>query len=209
MSNQSAVEKMADRIAAVDWQPDEAKTDSYRVLAILLLRRCFVWLDAVGLSLDTAPFRTHSDVLDVIKVIDVPYEVPHEHIARIEKHLSTHLKKRGGLELLQKCLLHAVCWEAMRDHPKITGMNLPAPYEPAVQLYERGGDLFWGEFGYYVTPMVVAIGRKRPDIFLNNVRDIDIENHPYVLDIADETDSVFGSTFFNEISNISNQNSEP
>jgi hypothetical protein len=63
--------------------------------------------------------------------------------------LTKTIKIPSTLRLFQ----NALKWTAIQDSPEARRYNLPAPYEPLVVIFERGGEVYKGELGraWFVT----------------------------------------------------------
>jgi hypothetical protein len=115
--------------------PDLSREKSHYRLFREHERRVALWSKALGFPPDAQPV-----MWDIATVIIPSVAVEEEKLRALSKHTKDHYTHR--------IFQNALKWTAIQDSPEARRYNLPAPYEPLVMLYERGGDVYKDEVGH-------------------------------------------------------------
>lgn len=143
MSPEQRTRALAARFAAVEWLDDELRAPSRAALMSEYLRRAALWAQALD-NRRLWPF------FDIAKLIDSSVRAD----AELVRAVGTDILKRGGNYLDQRSAEYALHFAALPS----TGRDLPDPFEPLLELYERGGQ-FHQEAGLiYFSLMGVKVG---------------------------------------------------
>ncbi|TDO50317.1 hypothetical protein EV651_1201 [Kribbella sp. VKM Ac-2571] len=131
MTDNVAMERLLERLLAANWDDDEAEerhAKSRARLANEFLRRMAVWGDALGVERGW-PF------LKLALTFDPSIEVEPLWLERLEAAVG------HGLGVATKEVVTDMFrWVALDDRPEQRFPTLDDPYEPMVQLLERGGE---------------------------------------------------------------------
>lgn len=152
MGNQRET-NMLNRILSLEWQGrDDRKHGSQLALFNEFLRRVGVWCNALNWQ-DAHPIAS-----------DLPGRVvPGVRATPVNATLMQQtLRTLGKTTVYERMVLtHALNWSAIADEPAVSAFNLPDPYEPLVQFYERGGwlDKPIGEAGWEISGVIDQIDR--------------------------------------------------
>jgi hypothetical protein len=126
---------MFERIMSIHLgNPDRSRFESHYRLFREHERRVALWSKALGFPREAQPV-----IWDIATVIIPSVAVEEEKIRDISEHAKGHYT----LRIFQ----NALKWTAIQDSPEARRYNLPAPYEPLIILYERGGDVYKDEMG--------------------------------------------------------------
>lgn len=135
MTDTTACERLLARLVAANWDDDEAEdrhASSRGRLAVEYLRRMAVWADALGVPRQW-PF------FDLAKVFDPSVENDPVWMERLEADSGHKLWTRS-----RQVVADAFRWASLGDRPKERFPEFDDPYEPMIQLFERGGDIWPG-----------------------------------------------------------------
>ena len=135
MTDLVACERLLARLAAAKWDDDEAEdrhVASRGRLAVEYLRRMAVWADALGLP-GQWPF------FDLAVVFDPSVENDPVWMERLEADSGHKL-----WTLSRKVVTDMFRWASLGDLPKERFPEFDDPYEPMIQLLERGGEIWPG-----------------------------------------------------------------
>jgi hypothetical protein len=101
----------------------------------------------------------------------------------IDEEKTQVLRKKIESFYMLRIFLNALRWAAVEESPEVRRYNLPAPYEPLIVLYERGGDVYKDELGrsWFVTRATL---RQSMHKFYDRTTPI-VELDPAVLDAID------------------------
>lgn len=131
----AACERLLARLVAANWGDDEAEerhAASRRLLAQEYLRRMATWADALDVP-SQWPF------LDLAVVFDPSVETDPAWIERLEADSGHQLWMRS-----RQVVTDMFRWASLGDRPRGRFPEFDDPYEPMVQLFERGGDIWPG-----------------------------------------------------------------
>jgi hypothetical protein len=134
MSEQDSVDRLIERILAIDWHVNFDRRWSHWDLAREHVRRLALW--AVALHIEYPyPFLT-----DIAEVINPSIRVSPNRLELLKNHFIE--RWTGGIGFwAQHIFVNALHWAAIENSEEVTRFRLPAPYEPLIVLYERGGDI--------------------------------------------------------------------
>ncbi|MGL4497579.1 MAG: hypothetical protein ACRCU2_00830 [Planktothrix sp.] len=158
----TSVDTAIDRILAINWEPNDTRTNSHVVLLQEYLRRAALWAEALNCT-DEWPF------FDVVAHLSPSLQPENHHLERLEQHFSQ--VPFYVTEVIEKTCRWFVFWEGVKKSSEYhkfldslkqhnnrvnLGMfldvlcfnDLPHPYEPLILLYERGG-IFYSEHGFF------------------------------------------------------------
>ena len=132
-------QRALDRLLQIDWAhrriyDDATITPSCIALAREFVRRVLLWHPGL-----LAPSTAHA--VDLVAALVPAAPMPASILRHAEQVLP--LSPRYGLRLC----LNFLKWTAIEHLPTVSDRPLPAPYEPAIRLFERGGEL-WSEHGF-------------------------------------------------------------
>jgi hypothetical protein len=123
------------RLLVINWQSEAIYTAnidrSSVALAKEFLRRIALWSTKLGLSVNTATALS----VDIAALLIPDIRAPEDYIEQAKQAISLSSYR-------QMVCLNYLHWSAIATKSEITGYNLPSPYEPAIRLLERGGELF-------------------------------------------------------------------
>ncbi|MGL4498193.1 MAG: hypothetical protein ACRCU2_03945 [Planktothrix sp.] len=169
MTLQTSVDTAIDRILAINWEPDDTRTNSHVALLQEYLRRAALWAGALN-CIDEWPF------FDVVAHISPSLQPENLHLERLEQHFSQ--VPFYVTDVIEKTCRWFVQWERVKHLPEVSSyvnsnpenlleirggvknhgqkmkdvylfsVSLPHPYEPLILLYERGG-IFYSEHGFF------------------------------------------------------------
>ncbi|TDO66549.1 hypothetical protein EV651_104116 [Kribbella sp. VKM Ac-2571] len=135
MTDTEACERLLARLAAVRWDDHEAEerhAKSRGLLALEYLRRMAIWADALGVP-RRWPF------FDLAVVFEPSVETDPTWLQRLEAGVGRELGS-----LTEQVLTDMFRWASLGDHPKERFPDFDDPYEPMVQVFERGGEIYPG-----------------------------------------------------------------
>lgn len=135
MTDNAACERLLARLTAVKWDDQEAEerhSASRGLLALEYLRRTAIWVDALGTP-PGWPF------LDLAAVFEPSVEADPVWLERLESAVGRHL----GMAT-QRVVGNMFHWASLGDRPRERFPELDDPYEPMVQVFERGGEIYPG-----------------------------------------------------------------
>lgn len=133
----SSYEVTFSRILRITWQENNEKIKSHVALLREHLRRMALWAKVLGCT-DEWPF------FDVTAYLKTTVEVPPSQMAT----LRNHLVKFGLSNHIIKTCEWSLCWAKLNETSQPTRFLLPAPYDPLLLMYERGG-VFFTEHGFF------------------------------------------------------------
>jgi hypothetical protein len=125
------------RLLAINWQADDSRIDSHVALFQEYLRRMSLWAQTLD-CLNLWPF------FNVAAQISPSVEVPEEAIAQLKEHLANFRLRKN---IKQTCEWY-LRWGAIADTTPVQKIDLPAPYDPLILMYERGAT-FYTEHGFF------------------------------------------------------------
>jgi hypothetical protein len=141
MESTNPVDQLFERIVSIDFRNlDLSRFESHYRLFREHERRVALWSKALGF-----PGDAQSVMWDIATAIIPSVAVEEEKMRTLTKTI----KIPSTLRLFQ----NALKWTAIQDSPEARRYNLPAPYEPLVVIFERGGEVYKGELGraWFVT----------------------------------------------------------
>jgi hypothetical protein len=134
MESTNPVDLMFERIMSMHiGNPDLSREKSHYRLFREHERRVALWSKALGFPVDA-----QAVMWDIATAIIPSVAVEEEKIRVLSKEMNHYM-----LRICQ----NALTWAAIQDSPEARRYNLPAPYEPLIVIFERGGDVFKGELG--------------------------------------------------------------
>jgi hypothetical protein len=137
MTPQPAVEQRLQRIIAISWRVDMARTRSGAALLREYLRRAALWAERLNAAGEW-PF------FDVAAHVAADVRAHPEHIRRLHAALAV-----GYLHpVVKQSCEWSLHWTALRD-AGVEPASPPDPFEPLLDLYERAGP-FTTEHGSFV-----------------------------------------------------------
>jgi hypothetical protein len=137
MKSSDPVDLMFERIMSMHiGNPDLSREKSHYRLFREHERRVALWSKALGFPEETQPV-----IWDIATAIVPSVAVEEEKIRALAKSV------KGSLYTL-RIFQNALKWAAIQDSPEARRYNLPAPYEPLIILYERGGIVYKDEVGH-------------------------------------------------------------
>ncbi|MCT7954077.1 hypothetical protein [Laspinema palackyanum] len=144
MTIQTSADTAIDRILAINWEPDDTRTNSHVALLQEYLRRAALWAEALNCT-DEWPF------FDVGAHIFPSVQAEKRYLERLEQHFSQ--VPFYVTDVIEKTCRWFVQWEGIKHLPEVTLVDfwnrpLPHPYEPLILLYDRGG-IFYSEHGFF------------------------------------------------------------
>jgi hypothetical protein len=141
MESTNPVDLMFERIMSMHiGNPDLSREKSHYRLFREHERRVALWSKALGFPEETQPV-----IWDIATAIIPSVAVEEEKM----RTLPETMKSPYTLRIFQ----NALKWTAIQDSPEARRYDLPAPYEPLIVIYERGGIVYKGELGrsWFVT----------------------------------------------------------
>jgi hypothetical protein len=131
----AACERLLERLVAANWEDEDAEDRHVRSrgrLAVEYLRRTAVWADALGVP-QQWPF------LDLAVAFDPSVEDDPVWMERLEAESGHKLWTRS-----RQVVGYAFRWASLGNRPKERFPDFDDPYEPMIQLLERGGEIWPG-----------------------------------------------------------------
>lgn len=171
-----ACERLLARLTAVEWDNpagEERHSKSRGILALEYLRRTALWAKA----LDTP---TGWPFFDLAAIFDPSVDSDPVWLERLESSVGRHL----GM-LTQRVVSNMFGWASLGDRPRERFPELDDPYEPMVQVFERGGEIYPGHGFIELYAQPVPYG----DI-VKRVAQPPFSIDPAALDDADERERV-------------------
>ncbi|GAA3144490.1 hypothetical protein JOF29_005727 [Kribbella aluminosa] len=135
MTDTAACERLLARLVAANWDDDEAEdrhVASRGRLAVEYLRRTAAWANALGVPREW-PF------FGLAVALDPSVETDSVWMERLEADSGHKL-----WTLSRKVVTDMFRWASLGDLPKERFPELDDPYEPMIQLLERGGEIWPG-----------------------------------------------------------------
>ncbi|MFG1910694.1 hypothetical protein [Kribbella sp. NPDC048928] len=135
MTDVAACERLLTRLAAANWDNSEAElrhSKSRGLLTLEYLRRMAVWADALGVP-GKWPF------FDLAVVFDPSVGTDAVWLQRLETQVGRELGT-----LTEQVLTDMFRWASLGARPKDRFPDFDDPYEPMVQVFERGGEIYPG-----------------------------------------------------------------
>ncbi|TDO66550.1 ribosomal protein S18 acetylase RimI-like enzyme [Kribbella sp. VKM Ac-2571] len=135
MTDSAACESLLSRLAAANWDDDAAalrRAASRGQLAAEYLRRMAVWAEALGVP-GKGPFFDLAVMFDPAVLTDPVW------MQRLEAGIGHRL---GTMST--KVVTDMFRWASLGDRTKERFPTFEEPYEPMVQLFERGGEIWPG-----------------------------------------------------------------
>lgn len=135
MTDIAACERLLSRLVAANWDDDDAalhRAASRGLLAAEYLRRTAVWADALAVR-EKWPFFDLAVTFEPAVVSDPVW------MQRLEAHIGHRL---GTLST--KVTTDMFRWASLGAQPNERFPTFEDPYEPMVQLFERGGEIWPG-----------------------------------------------------------------
>ncbi|MDG9683406.1 hypothetical protein QC334_11770 [Streptomyces sp. DH18] len=143
-------ESLVDRISAINWQEEELSFTHGPSRAKLMreyLRRAALWVQELEKKNLIPPFGAGQPedwpFVDIAHRIDSSVSPNAEISARLNDFLSEH----ASALLTGKICRFALNWASLPDEALSKFPDLPDPFEPLINLFERGGG-FWVENGF-------------------------------------------------------------
>jgi len=127
------------RLSQIDWAHRRIYDDATIAPSCIALAREFVRRVLLWHPGPLAPSTAHH--VDLAAVLAPTAPMPTSILQHAEQVLP--LSSRFGLGIC----LNFLKWTAIEHLPSVSDRPLPAPYEPAIRLFERGGEL-WSEHGF-------------------------------------------------------------
>ncbi|TDO57360.1 hypothetical protein EV651_11184 [Kribbella sp. VKM Ac-2571] len=130
-----ARERLLMRLAAASWDNPEAEERHSRsrgLLAQEYLRRMAIWAEALGVPRQW-PF------FELAMVFDPSVETDAGWLRRLEAEVGRELGTRT-----EQVLTDMFRWASLGERPKERFPEFEDPYEPMVQVFERGGEIYPG-----------------------------------------------------------------
>lgn len=165
LRDEAAANAAIDRLERVNYEPSDHRLTSSILLVKESLRRSALW----GLALECPEENRFFDIarrlafgygeerpLPGYALLDpepeyrgVGADPLEDRILALRQHLRG--SKHAVSWQMERCLLWHLRWVTLAADPAVVECDLPAPYEPAVVLYERGGwfQRHHGEFIFY------------------------------------------------------------
>jgi hypothetical protein len=135
VTDTAACERLLARLVAANWDDDEAEdrhASSRGRLAVEYLRRMAVWADALSVP-------TRWPFFDLAVVFDPSVENDSVWMERLEAESGHKLWTRS-----RQVVADAFRWASLGDRPKERFPEFDDPYEPMIQVFERGGEIWPG-----------------------------------------------------------------
>ncbi|MGW6197285.1 hypothetical protein ACWF0M_14175 [Kribbella sp. NPDC055110] len=135
MMDTGACERLLARLAVAGWDnhgAEERHSASRGLLALEYLRRMAIWAEALGVPRQW-PF------IDLAVVFDPSVETDAGWLRRLEAEVGRELGSRT-----EQVLTDMFRWASLGDRPKERFPDFDDPYEPMVQVFERGGEIYPG-----------------------------------------------------------------
>lgn len=127
MSKEKLLEAIK-RIKAISWEYNYDRLNSHAYLLREYFRRSALWATSLGVS-NKWPF------FDISKYLDENYEI--SEFQKLEEALEERYLDSYVIDTCQ----WSVKIVGMNDTKKYLDLHLPAPYEPLIRMYERGGSI--------------------------------------------------------------------
>lgn len=137
MTTKDLTKTALNRLLAISWQTDYSRIDSHVALFQEYLRRISLWAKTLDSS-DLWPF------FDVVAQISASVEVSEEAITKLREHLANF----GLRKNVQQTCEWYLYWNAVVNTNLVQKLDLPAPYDPLILMYERGAT-FYTEHGFF------------------------------------------------------------
>ncbi|TDO68153.1 hypothetical protein EV651_10272 [Kribbella sp. VKM Ac-2571] len=138
MTDTAACERLLTRLVAARWDDDEAEMlheTSRGALASEFFRRKAVWANALGVTRQW-PFA------DIALLFDPSLETDPMWLERLQAAVGREL-----LPTVRKVVTDMFRWASLGDRPYVQFPEFDDPYEPMVQVFERGGEFLPGQGG--------------------------------------------------------------
>ncbi|HZX09071.1 hypothetical protein [Kribbella sp.] len=138
MTDAVASERLLARLVAGRWDDEEAEELNYLSrgrLANEFFRRNAVWANALGVT-ERWPFA------DIALAFDPAVGTDPVWLERLEGAIGHELQP-----LVRKVVTDMFRWVSLGDRPQERFPELDDPYEPMVQVFERGGEFWEGQGG--------------------------------------------------------------
>jgi len=123
----SKLKAEAARLSQINWRSDPARVDIHTILFREYVRRQQLWARALGRNDRIRPFFFAN--------VENP-----EGDALWEQYSTVPETDAITFQTRMACQSH-LQWASAFDHAIPLCRNLPAPYEPLIKMFERGGDL--------------------------------------------------------------------
>ncbi|WP_427884954.1 hypothetical protein ACQHIV_22505 [Kribbella sp. GL6] len=149
MTDRAACERLLARLKAARWDDDEAEKlheTSRRQLASEFFRRKAVWANALGVT-ERWPFA------DLALLVDPSVETDPVWLADLETAVGHKLQV-----MVRDVVTDMFRWVSLGDRPRERFPELDDPYEPMVQVFERGGEFWQGQSGIELPIAGVSYG---------------------------------------------------
>src|SRR5262245_59445814 len=128
MTHSSHVDQTLEEFLAIDWRFDPSRAESHRYLLREHFRRMALWSKALNCT-DRWPY------FDAAELINPTVRVEADKLERLRNHLKTI---GAGLYLTLECQWF-LQWAAIENTSEVRLFGIPAPYEPILVMYRRGG----------------------------------------------------------------------
>ena len=170
-------EVMFNRILNIQWKINEEHRWSHLKLFLEHVRRIELW----GRTLDWQhpPFL----VADIPSRINPNVQSNSGYVEILENRLLKQRENHYPTVVEFKVCLFALKWSTLEDHNELKGFNLPAPFEPMLILYERGG-VVTREHGW--TDITFQGLRSIPRYIYENLEKPIVQLDKDILDAIDE-----------------------
>ncbi|WP_218082111.1 hypothetical protein [Anthocerotibacter panamensis] len=136
MKDFNPVETAIKRILTINWEQNDSRQESHVALLQEYLRRITLWTDA--LDAENWPF------FDIAEFFDLHSEIELARFPDLKQQLMK-LPCPNTMALTCEWYIH---WALIMDRPEVVQLALPAPYDPLILMYERGGS-FYSEHGCF------------------------------------------------------------
>ncbi|MFD7154707.1 hypothetical protein ACFV9C_08920 [Kribbella sp. NPDC059898] len=138
MTDRAACERLLARLKAARWDDDEAEKlheTSRRHLASEFFRRKAVWANSLGVT-ERWPFA------NLALLFDPSVETDPVWLEELETAVGHKLQL-----VVRDVVTDMFRWVSLGDRPRERFPELDDPYEPMVEVFERGGEFWQGQSG--------------------------------------------------------------
>ena len=168
MQDSVNIQKALDRLSAIDWRNREPEQHrrSNAMLMREYLRREDMWRDELAEALIKRGGQDR--FFDIPFFINPSIRAPQDVINTLDNFRMNIFERP-----IYACYLH---WAALEDAGKTAKLDLPAPYEPLIMIFERGGWIYRESMFIQISPrMAVVLGQHRNIEIPDAVRQLDID----------------------------------
>lgn len=168
MQDSLTVQKALERLQAIDWhsRQSEQRRVSNAMLMREYLRREDMWRDEL---VDILTEKGRQDrFFDIPLFINPLIRAPQDAINTLDNFRMNRFER--------PICAHYLHWAALENAGETSKFSLPAPYEPIIMIFERGGWVYRESMFIQISPgMALVLGQHRNIEIPDTVKDLDID----------------------------------